>query len=151
MPRESSRPRSASWMRSRSASATRPCLTPSLPIANRFRTPRARSWSCSLESISPNELALELLNQCLRGNDFSRDLLETLLRLAMSADAGLARKASHALFSIVVERLGDLFAPCLCDCYAALFSEVIAYALPEFEPAPLIERFRRVRLHKTFD
>jgi len=36
--------------------------------------------------------------------------------------------------SIVVERLGDLFEPRLCDVYAKLFSEVIARACPELIP-----------------
>jgi ADP-heptose:LPS heptosyltransferase len=40
--------------------------------------------------------------------------------------------------SIVVERLGDLFEPQLCDTYARLFSEVIARVCPE-----LIPRIRR--------
>jgi len=103
-----------------------------------------------LESISPDELALELLNQCLRGNAYSSELLEMLLRYALSADAAQARRASHALFTVVVERLGDLFEPCLADCYAALFSEVIAYALPDFRKEDLQERFRRIRVQRKF-
>jgi ADP-heptose:LPS heptosyltransferase len=103
-----------------------------------------------LENISPDELALELLNQCLRGNAYSSELLEMLLRYALSADAAQARRASHALFGIVVERLGDLFEPCLADCYAALFSETIAYALPDFRKEDLLERFRRIRVQKAF-
>jgi ADP-heptose:LPS heptosyltransferase len=103
-----------------------------------------------LESISPDELALELLNQCLRGNAYSSELLEMLLRYALSADAAQARRASHALFGIVVERLGDLFEPCLADCYAALFSEAIAYALPDLRREDLLERFRQIRMQKKF-
>jgi ADP-heptose:LPS heptosyltransferase len=103
-----------------------------------------------LESISPDELALELLNQCLRGNAYSSELLEMLLRYALSADAAQARRASHALFGIVVERLGDLFEPCLADCYAALFSEAIAYALPDLRREDLLERFRQIRVQKKF-
>lgn len=103
-----------------------------------------------MESISPDELALELLNQCLRGNSYSSELLEMLLRYALSADRAQARHASHALFGIVVERLGDLFEPCLVDCYASLFSETIAYALPDLRAVDLMERYRRVRLPRRF-
>lgn len=103
-----------------------------------------------MENISPDELALELLNQCLRGNAYSSELLEMLLRYALSADAAQARRASHALFGIVVERLGDLFEPCLADCYAALFSEAIEYALPDLRKEELLDRFRRIRMHKKF-
>jgi ADP-heptose:LPS heptosyltransferase len=104
-----------------------------------------------LVSISPEDLALELVNQCLRGNSYSTELLETLLRMAMSADAQVARQASHALFATVVERLGDLFEPCLADCYASLFSEAIEYALPNFRKQDLIDRFRRVRAPRRFN
>lgn len=102
-------------------------------------------------SISPDDLALELLNQCLRGNSHSTDLLETLLRLAQSPDPAQARRASRALFGIVVERLGDLFDPSLCDSYAALFADVIAYALPDLEAPALLERYKRVRLPRRYE
>lgn len=98
-----------------------------------------------MESISPDELALELLHQCLRGNQYSSELLDALLRLALSPDAGLARKASHALFHTVVESLADLFEPCMVDCYAALFSETIARVIPSLDSTELLERFRRIR------
>jgi hypothetical protein len=103
-----------------------------------------------LESISPDELAIELLNQCLRGNSYSSELLEMLLRYALSADTAQARRASHAMFGIVVERLGDLFEPCLVDCYASLFSQTIAYALPDLRAEDLLDRYRRIRLPRHF-
>jgi ADP-heptose:LPS heptosyltransferase len=98
-----------------------------------------------LGNISPDELAFELAHQCLRGNDYSSELLQALVRQALSEDPEEARRASHALFQTVVERLADLFEPCLADCYAALFSEVIATVLPELDRAALLARFRRVR------
>jgi ADP-heptose:LPS heptosyltransferase len=104
-----------------------------------------------LENISSDELALELLNQCLRGNSHSSELLEALLRMAQHPDAGQARKASRALFSTVVERLGDLFEPCLCDSYASLFSEALAYVLPELDATDLLARYRRIRQPRTFE
>lgn len=71
----------------------------------------------------------ELLDLCLRGQPWSSELL----------DHAIAEDKGRALFSIVVERLGDLFEPRLCDTYARLFSEVIARVCPE-----LIPRTRRV-------
>jgi len=54
-------------------------------------------------------------------------------------DRAIAEDDGRALFSIVVERLGDLFEPGLCDTYARLFSQVIARVCPE-----LIPRTRRI-------
>jgi hypothetical protein len=71
----------------------------------------------------------ELLDLCLRGQPWSSELL----------DRAIAEDEGRAVFSIVVERLGDLFEPRLCDTYARLFSEVIARICPE-----LISRTRRV-------
>lgn len=103
-----------------------------------------------MESISPSDLALELLNYCLRGATWPADLLETLLRCALHPDEARAREGSHALFGIVVERLADLFEPALCDTYAALFSHVIEFACPELSAMDLLERYRRVRLPRRF-
>ena len=66
----------------------------------------------------------ELLDLCLRGQPWSPELL----------DRAIAEDDGRALFSIVVERLGDLFEPRLCDVYARLFSEVIARVCPELIP-----------------
>ncbi len=71
----------------------------------------------------------QLLDFCVRGQPWSSDLL----------DRAIAEDDGRALMSIVVERLGDLFEPHLCDVYAHLFSEVIARVCPE-----LIPRTRRV-------
>jgi Glycosyltransferase family 9 (heptosyltransferase) len=46
----------------------------------------------------------------------------------------MAEDEGRALMSIVVERLGDLFEPRLCDVYAQLFSEVIGRVCPELIP-----------------
>jgi len=71
----------------------------------------------------------ELLDLCLRGQQWSAELI----------DRAIAEDEGRALFSIVVERFGDLFETRLCDTYARLFSEVIARVDPE-----LISRTRRV-------
>ncbi len=66
----------------------------------------------------------ELLDLCLRGESWSPDLL----------DRAIAEEEGRALFSIVVERLGDLFEPRLCEVYNRLFSEVIEKVCPELVP-----------------
>ena len=72
----------------------------------------------------------ELLEYCLRGEPWP----STLLDRALKVDGG------RALLSIVVERLGDLFEPRLCDTYDLLFTQAIARVAPELRP-----RIRRAR------
>jgi ADP-heptose:LPS heptosyltransferase len=98
-----------------------------------------------LESISPNELALELLNHCLRGPQWPEELAAALVDQALDEDPDDSAKASKALFSIVVERLADLFEPRLCNVYAALFAQVIERSIPELKAADLEARYDRVR------
>ncbi|WP_321477819.1 glycosyltransferase family 9 protein [uncultured Paludibaculum sp.] len=98
-----------------------------------------------MESISPAELAVELLNHCLRGSQWPQDVLRALTDEALDEDERLAAPATRALFSILVERLADLFEPALCDTYAALFSTVIEQALPELRATELLQRYRQVR------
>ena len=62
----------------------------------------------------------ELLEYCLRGEPWPDSLLEQ----ALAVDEG------RAFFSVVVERLGDLFEPRLCDTYNRLFTQVIQRAMP---------------------
>jgi hypothetical protein len=66
----------------------------------------------------------QLLDLCLRGEPWSSELL----------DRAIAEDEGRAIFTIVVERLGDLFEPALCDTYAQLFSEVIARICPDLMP-----------------
>jgi ADP-heptose:LPS heptosyltransferase len=72
----------------------------------------------------------QLLECCLRGEPWSRELL----RAALEVDEG------RAFLSIVVERLGDLFEPRLCDVYAELFPQAIRLVYPE-----LLPRVRRAK------
>lgn len=72
----------------------------------------------------------QLLERCLQGEPWS----EEMLRGALAADEG------RAFLSIVVERLGDLFEPRLCDVYAELFSQAIRLVYPELMP-----RLRRAK------
>lgn len=63
----------------------------------------------------------QLLDLCLRGHQWSPSLLQE----ALQVDEG------RAFLSIVVERLGDLFDPQLCDVYDRLFREAIELIAPE--------------------
>ena len=65
-------------------------------------------------------------------------------------DPLLAAAATRALFGIVVERLGDLFEPALCDVYTRLFSYVISRALPAYNAEELLLRYRRIRQVRRF-
>ena len=63
----------------------------------------------------------ELLEYCLRGEPWPVDLLQQ----ALAIDDG------RAFLSIVVERLGDLFEPRLCETYNRLFTQAILRVAPE--------------------
>ena len=66
----------------------------------------------------------ELLALCLNDGQWSGDLLNR----AIAEDSG------RALFSVVIERLGDLFEPRLCALYDRLMSDVILRVAPELQP-----------------
>lgn len=66
----------------------------------------------------------DLLDCCLRGEQWSADLLDR----AIAVDDG------RALLSVVVERLGDLFEPRLCEVYSRLFTQVIERVAPGLSP-----------------
>jgi ADP-heptose:LPS heptosyltransferase len=104
-----------------------------------------------LASIPANELAQEVLDSCLNDGTWPARTLDTLIERALDdEDEFLARAATRALFGIVIERLGDLFEPSLCDVYARLFSHVIARALPEYDARDLVLRYGRVRQVRRF-
>ena len=50
-----------------------------------------------------------------------------------------------ALFGILVEGLADRFEPRLCDMYARLFSQAVAQAAENVDPASLVARYERAR------
>jgi ADP-heptose:LPS heptosyltransferase len=78
-------------------------------------------------------------------------VLDDLVERALDEDDPFrAAAATRALFGIVIEQLGDLFEPALCDVYARLFSHVIARALPEYDAQELFLRYRRVRQVRPF-
>ena len=78
----------------------------------------------------------ELLEYCLRGEQWPDDLLGRALAL----DDG------RGFLSIVVERLGDLFEPRLCETYDRLFAQAILRTTPELAP-----RLRKPAEHSVPD
>ncbi len=78
----------------------------------------------------------ELLGFCLRGEQWPDDLLDR----ALAVDDG------RAFLSIVVERLGDLFEPQLCETYDRLFTQAILRTTPELAP-----RLRKPTSHAVPD
>jgi len=104
-----------------------------------------------LASIPANELALEILDACLQDGTWPARSLEDLIERALDEEEPyVATTANRALFSIVIERLGDLFEPALCDVYARLFSHIISRALPVYESRELLRRYNRVRQPHRF-
>ena len=66
----------------------------------------------------------ELLDLCLRAESWSSELL----------DRALAVEEGRGFLSVVVERLGDLFEPRLCQAYDRLFRQVIERTCPDLSP-----------------
>jgi hypothetical protein len=65
----------------------------------------------------------ELLDLCLRGEQWSPSLLNHALQV----------EEGRAFLSVVVERLGDLFDPQLCDVYDRLFRAAVERIAPELQ------------------
>ena len=104
-----------------------------------------------MASIPASELAREILDACLKEGTWPARVLDDLIERALDEDDEFtATAATRALFGIVIERLGDLFEPALCDVYAKLFSHVIARALPEYSANDLMIRYRRIRQPRRF-
>jgi ADP-heptose:LPS heptosyltransferase len=104
-----------------------------------------------LASTSAADLAQEVLDSCLQYGTWPARALEALVERALDEeDIFVARAATRALFGVLVERLGDLFDPPLCEVYARLFSHVIAQAFPEYDAASLLLRYNRVRQVRRF-
>jgi hypothetical protein len=104
-----------------------------------------------LVSISATDLATEILDACLRDGTWPAKVLDALIDRALDEDdVFAARAATRAFFGILIERLGDLFEPSLCEVYARLFSHVIERAFPEYDAHELLVRYRRVRQVRRF-
>lgn len=87
-----------------------------------------------MRSTSCKDLAQEVLDLCIAGKP------PKLLPRTLAAEA-----CGTALFGTLVEGLADRFEPALCDAYARLFSQAIAYVRDGFHPALLVARYERIR------
>jgi ADP-heptose:LPS heptosyltransferase len=104
-----------------------------------------------LASTPASELAREILDACLKDGTWPARVLDDLIERTLDEDDEFAAAAAtRALFGIVIERLGDLFEPALCDVYAKLFAHVIGRALPEYSANDLWIRYRRIRQPRRF-
>lgn len=104
-----------------------------------------------MASIPASELAHEILDACLHDGTWPARQLDALVDRALDEeDLFVATAATRALFGVVIERLGDLFEPSLCEVYARLFSHVISRALPAYAADELLLRYRRVRQVRRF-
>jgi ADP-heptose:LPS heptosyltransferase len=104
-----------------------------------------------LASIPASELAREVLEACLKDGTWPARALDDLIERALDEeDQFTALAATRALFGVVIETLGDLFEPALCDVYARMFSHVISRALPEYDAHELLLRYCRIRQPHRF-
>lgn len=104
-----------------------------------------------MASTPATELAQEILDSCLYDGTWPARPVDTLVQRALDgSNPHIAQAASRALFGIVIERLGDLFEPALCDVYARLFSYVISRALPAYSAEDLLIRYSRIRQVRPF-
>lgn len=104
-----------------------------------------------MASTPATELAQEILEACLNDGTWPARPLDALVERALDPqNPVMAEAATRALIGVVVERLGDLFEPSLCDVYARLFSHVIARALPAYNAEELWVRYRRIRQARRF-
>lgn len=90
-------------------------------------------------------LADRILAAVLEHRNWPRGDLRELVRRALDQETGTDLEASRILFREVVEKSCDLFDPKATRAYAAIFSEVVAQALPDYSSADLVERYRRIR------
>jgi ADP-heptose:LPS heptosyltransferase len=91
------------------------------------------------------------LDACLHYGTWPARPLDALVERALDPqDPFVAGAAARALFGIVIERLGDLFEPALCDVYARLFAYIVARALPAYNAEDLLLRYRRIRQVRRF-
>jgi hypothetical protein len=98
-----------------------------------------------LANTSAKELAEDLLARAVAGRAGLESDFDLLAGMALGADPALARVASEALFSVLVEGLGDRFEPRLCEVYAELFARLLARACPDLDAQALVDRYRRLR------
>jgi ADP-heptose:LPS heptosyltransferase len=87
-----------------------------------------------LTSTSCKDLAQEVLDACLAGNP-PKELPRALAE----------EPCGRYLFGVLAEGLADRFEPALCDDYARLFAQAIAYTREGYPPEALVSHYERVR------
>jgi ADP-heptose:LPS heptosyltransferase len=104
-----------------------------------------------LVSISALDLAQEILDDCLKDGTWPSRALEALIERALDVEEPItAANATRALFGVVIERLGDLFEPKLCDVYARMFAHIVSRTFPDHAAEDLFLRYRRIRQPRRF-
>jgi ADP-heptose:LPS heptosyltransferase len=79
-------------------------------------------------------------------------IARALLERAIAGDAPPALPAAlldeacgQSLFGVFIEGLADRFEPALCDVYARLFAQAVAYATPGVDAASLVAHYKAAR------
>ncbi|MCP5115888.1 MAG: glycosyltransferase family 9 protein, partial [bacterium] len=98
-----------------------------------------------MENTSPDELAGELLENCLAGQAVRQEALSLLASQAASETPAIAAAASRALFRGLVEPLADRFDTALCDAYVSVFARVIERVRPGWQASAARARYQRIR------
>lgn len=104
-----------------------------------------------MASTPASELAQEVLDCCLLYGTWPNRTLDDLIERALDEeDAFTAAAATRALFTVIVERLADLFEPSLVEVYTRLFARVISKSIPDYDADELALRYRRISQPKRF-
>lgn len=109
------------------------------PFANSREQPYASAGTCAGTS-EPAEIACKILEHCCTGASWTGEIPGVLLE----------EPNTSLLFRIIVEGLSDRFEPRLCEIYTELFTKVIEKSHPELRAADLMERYRRIRVPRSF-
>lgn len=104
-----------------------------------------------MASTSPEELASELLRLSLLGAAWPEAAVRALAGAALAADPARSEPATKALFTGLVEPLGDGFDPALCDVYAREFSRLLSLAGADLDADSMAARYHRIRAPRMFE
>jgi hypothetical protein len=123
-------------------SSAREILSSVSPLVEFQRLRQARSLTPDLATYLASAAAGAILQQHTASGHYPRDAVTLLCELASLDDARLARIGVHGLFPLVVEPLGDAFAPAACALYNQLFAQVIHYCCQHPEGAAIDQGLR---------
>src|SRR5438105_679570 len=80
-----------------------------------------------LDNTPPDELVAEFFSEYRATGNYQRDRVARLAALATDDDPRVAEAATRALFTQLVERLADSFAPADASLYNRVFAQVIEH------------------------